>query len=112
MSLNPGPSLEFGLGETADAIRETTARFAAAKIAPLAAEIDATNTFPRELFAWLSRFFRLFARNQWKRERYAPSFHVDDESLDPKTWYRFPILSGGFERELEELARELDLGGA
>jgi NAD+ synthase (glutamine-hydrolysing) len=65
----------------------------------------------RELFAWLSRFFRLFARNQWKRERYAPSFHVDDESLDPKTWYRFPILSGGFERELEELARELDLGG-
>jgi NAD+ synthase (glutamine-hydrolysing) len=61
----------------------------------------------RELHAWLVRFFRLFARNQWKRERYAPSFHVDDESLDPKTWYRFPILSGGFERELEELAREL-----
>jgi NAD+ synthase (glutamine-hydrolysing) len=61
----------------------------------------------RELFTWLERFFRLFARNQWKRERYAPSFHVDDESLDPKTWYRFPILSGGFERELAELAHEL-----
>jgi NAD+ synthase (glutamine-hydrolysing) len=61
----------------------------------------------RELFAWLERFFRLFARNQWKRERYAPSFHVDDESLDPKTWYRFPILSGGFERELDELAFEI-----
>jgi NAD+ synthase (glutamine-hydrolysing) len=61
----------------------------------------------RELHAWLARFFRLFAQNQWKRERYAPSFHVDDESLDPKTWYRFPILSGGFERELEELAREI-----
>jgi NAD+ synthase (glutamine-hydrolysing) len=60
-----------------------------------------------ELYTWLERFFRLFARNQWKRERYAPSFHVDDESLDPKTWYRFPILSGGFERELDELAREL-----
>jgi NAD+ synthase (glutamine-hydrolysing) len=52
---------------------------------------------------FLRRFFTLFARNQWKRERYAPSFHVDDESLDPKTWYRFPILSGGFERELAEL---------
>ncbi|HEX6765890.1 MAG TPA: NAD(+) synthase [Polyangiaceae bacterium] len=63
----------------------------------------------RELFLWLARFFRLFSRNQWKRERYAPSFHVDDESLDPKTWYRFPILSGGFERELAELARELGL---
>jgi NAD+ synthase (glutamine-hydrolysing) len=57
-----------------------------------------------ELARFLRRFFSLFARNQWKRERYAPSFHVDDESLDPKTWYRFPILSGGFERELAELA--------
>jgi NAD+ synthase (glutamine-hydrolysing) len=65
----------------------------------------------RELFTWLSRFFRLFARNQWKRERYAPSFHVDDESLDPKTWYRFPILSGGFERELDELGREIGVTG-
>ncbi|RAK51106.1 isovaleryl-CoA dehydrogenase [Phenylobacterium deserti] len=42
--------MEFGLGETADAIRETTARFAADKIAPLAAKIDETNNFPRELW--------------------------------------------------------------
>jgi NAD+ synthase (glutamine-hydrolysing) len=56
-----------------------------------------------QLLVWLKRFFTLFARNQWKRERYAPSFHIDDESLDPKTWYRFPILSGGFARELAEL---------
>ncbi|MDE2487013.1 MAG: acyl-CoA dehydrogenase family protein, partial [Alphaproteobacteria bacterium] len=47
---NHGPSFEFGLGETADAIRETTARFAADRIAPLAAEIDRTNAFPRELW--------------------------------------------------------------
>jgi isovaleryl-CoA dehydrogenase len=47
---NQGPNLDFALGETADAIRETTARFAADKIAPLAAEIDRTNTFPRELW--------------------------------------------------------------
>ncbi len=52
---------------------------------------------------WVSRFFRLFSRNQWKRERYAPSFHVDDASLDPKSWCRFPILSGGYERELRLL---------
>lgn len=57
-----------------------------------------------ELIVWTKRFFRLFARNQWKRERYAPSFHVDDANLDPKTWCRFPILSGGFERELNELS--------
>jgi isovaleryl-CoA dehydrogenase len=43
-------SLDFALGDTADAIRDSTARFAADRIAPLAAEIDASNTFPRELW--------------------------------------------------------------
>ena len=62
-----------------------------------------TGAEPAQLLAWTQRFFRLFARSQWKRERYAPSFHVDEANLDPKTWCRFPILSGGFERELREL---------
>jgi NAD+ synthase (glutamine-hydrolysing) len=56
-----------------------------------------------QLAAWVRRFFQLWSRNQWKRERYAPSFHVDDKNLDPKTWCRFPILSGSFRRELLEL---------
>ncbi|MBN2507661.1 MAG: NAD(+) synthase [Verrucomicrobia bacterium] len=56
-----------------------------------------------QLASWVERFFRLWCRNQWKRERYAPSFHLDDENLDPKTWCRWPILSGGFEHELAEL---------
>ncbi|MCC6232515.1 MAG: NAD(+) synthase, partial [Verrucomicrobiales bacterium] len=63
---------------------------------------------PRQLAFWVDRFFRLWCRNQWKRERYAPSFHLDDENLDPRTWCRFPILSGGFEVELEELKRFVD----
>ncbi|MDP1640659.1 MAG: acyl-CoA dehydrogenase family protein, partial [Phenylobacterium sp.] len=50
MTLQSGPSLEFGLGESADAIRETTARFSADRIAPRAAQIDASNTFPRDLW--------------------------------------------------------------
>ena len=58
-------------------------------------------------FAYLQRFFSLWSRNQWKRERYAPAFHLDDESLDPKTWCRFPILSGGFKLELMEIEQEL-----
>jgi len=58
---------------------------------------------PAVLAVWTERFFTLWSRNQWKRERYAPSFHLDDENLDPKTWCRFPILSGGFTRELAEL---------
>ena len=60
-----------------------------------------------QLGVWVERFFKLWCRNQWKRERYAPSFHLDDENLDPKTWCRFPILSGGFEMELEELRQIL-----
>src|ERR1700722_9402103 len=47
---NHGPMMDFGLGEAADAIRETTSRFAADKIAPLAAQIDLDNAFPRQLW--------------------------------------------------------------
>ncbi len=51
-------------------------------------------TLPEEtLRQYLNRFYRLWSRNQWKRERYAPGFHLDDYSLDPKSWCRFPILS-------------------
>jgi len=58
-----------------------------------------------QLKAWVIKFFRLWSRNQWKRERYAPGFHVDDKNLDPKTWCRFPILSSGFRREISELEK-------
>jgi isovaleryl-CoA dehydrogenase len=47
---NHGPMMDFGLGDTADAIRDATARFAADQIAPLAAEIDTSNAFPRQLW--------------------------------------------------------------
>jgi len=46
---NVYPTLNFDLGETADMIRETVASFAQAEIAPRAAEIDRTDTFPRDL---------------------------------------------------------------
>lgn len=49
------------------------------------------------------KFFRLWSRNQWKRERLAPAFHLDEFNVDPRTWCRFPILSAGFNEELEEL---------
>jgi len=48
----------------------------------------------------IKKFFKLWSRNQWKRERLAPSFHVDEHNVDSRTWCRFPILSGGFEEEL------------
>lgn len=56
-----------------------------------------------QLYEWTRRFCRMFAVTQWKRERYAPAFHLDDRNLDPKTWARYPILTGAFEQELQDL---------
>lgn len=52
---------------------------------------------------YIRKFFRLWAQNQWKRERLAPAFHLDDFNVDPRSWCRFPILSSGFAEELENL---------
>ncbi len=51
----------------------------------------------------IRKFFTLWCRNQWKRERTAPAFHLDDFNVDPRTWCRFPILSSGYSNELSEL---------
>jgi len=56
-----------------------------------------------DLKNWIKKFFRLWSINQWKRERFAPSFHFDDLNVDPRSWCRFPILSGSFTEELAEL---------
>ena len=50
MNTETMPAMDFALGETVDAIRESTARFAASRIKPLAAAIDLTNEFPRALW--------------------------------------------------------------
>lgn len=55
------------------------------------------------LHRWTRKFCWLFTISQWKRERYAPSFHLDDRSLDPKTWARYPILAAPFTAELDDL---------
>ncbi|UZR92551.1 NAD(+) synthase [Chondrinema litorale] len=87
-----------------DAIEEAAIRD---KKMPLESFQLLLNQFPQynrlQLKDWVIRFYRLWCRNQWKRERYAPSFHLDDKNLDPKTWCRFPILSGGFDYEIKEL---------
>ena len=47
---NAMPPFDFGLGETADALRDQIQRFASDEVAPIAAEIDKTDRFPRELW--------------------------------------------------------------
>jgi isovaleryl-CoA dehydrogenase len=50
MPANRYPGLNFDLGETADALRDTVADFATAEIAPRAAEVDRSNAFPMDLW--------------------------------------------------------------
>jgi isovaleryl-CoA dehydrogenase len=52
---NDLPSLNFDLGETADQLRASVRGFTADQVAPLAAEIDKTNTFPRALWPKLGQ---------------------------------------------------------
>ena len=50
MTTTPYPTLQFGHSETTEMIRETVYQFAKAEIEPIAAEVDATNKFPRHLW--------------------------------------------------------------
>jgi NAD+ synthase (glutamine-hydrolysing) len=85
------------IAHAAIAARLSPAQVLEAVAAPLAAYAAADRK------AWVIRFFKLWAANQWKRERLAPSFHLDDHNVDPRSWTRFPILSAGWAEELERL---------
>jgi len=50
MALRNSAVFDFGLGEEIDALRDSVRAFAAARIAPVAAEIDKTDEFPRYLW--------------------------------------------------------------
>ncbi|MEZ6015721.1 MAG: nitrilase-related carbon-nitrogen hydrolase [Planctomycetota bacterium] len=87
-----------------DAIEELSIRDRLAPAGVLDALEGRFPEHPRGALAdWVRRFYRLWVQNQWKRERLAPSFHLDDENLDPKTWCRYPILGGDWHEELNAL---------
>jgi len=50
MASNRYPTLDYGLGETADMIRDSVRAFTDDHIAPIAAEVDRSNEFPRALW--------------------------------------------------------------
>lgn len=66
-------------------------------------QLAGTYSDKQALKGHIRKFFKLWSANQWKRERFAPSFHLDDWNVDPRSWCRFPILSGNFESELQAL---------
>jgi NAD+ synthase (glutamine-hydrolysing) len=49
------------------------------------------------------KYFTLFVRNQWKRDRQAPSFHIEINSLDPKADRRMPLLGNPYQEEIAYL---------
>jgi NAD+ synthase (glutamine-hydrolysing) len=76
------------------------------QLSPIQVHQELTKTLPTiEAAEFVIKFFQLWTRNQWKRERFAPSFQLDDYNIDPRSWFRFPILSGGFKNELDELRK-------
>ncbi len=55
MRVNDVRGFDFGLGETADMLRDSVRGFADDKISPRADEIDRSNTFPRDLWPELGK---------------------------------------------------------
>ncbi|MGN1392810.1 MAG: NAD(+) synthase [Succinivibrionaceae bacterium] len=58
---------------------------------------------PQDLLKAVRRYYRLYCRNQWKRERIAVAFHIESDSADPKAFRRFPVLSSALREELLDL---------
>ncbi|MFM2485034.1 NAD(+) synthase [Celerinatantimonas yamalensis] len=56
-----------------------------------------------QLGQFIERWFRLFCRNPWKRYGTRAGFHVEQISLDPKTFHRFPLLNASFAEPLEQM---------
>jgi NAD+ synthase (glutamine-hydrolysing) len=42
----------------------------------------------------IGKFLRLWKRSQWKRERLAPSFHLDRFNVIPRSMGRYPVFCG------------------
>jgi len=55
MRANDFRGFDFGLGDTADMLRDSVRAFASDRIAPRAEEIDRTNVFPRDLWPELGK---------------------------------------------------------
>jgi NAD+ synthase (glutamine-hydrolysing) len=46
-----------------------------------------------ECHNFVDRFFTLWQQSQWKREKLPLSLHISDFNLDPRSGFRFPVLS-------------------
>ena len=56
-----------------------------------------------QLKEWTRKFFKLFIKNQWKRELMPPGFYLGADCMSPKSWLRLPVLCGNMEEYLIEM---------
>lgn len=68
------------------------------------ARANFSNYSASQLVEWIEKFFTLFARTRWKTDRSAPGFHIEKDSLDSRTFSRFPLLNSGWREELTEVS--------
>lgn len=57
----------------------------------------------RELAMMVQRYIELYVRSEWKRNKNSVAFHIEKNSLDPKTYSRFPVLNSGLTNELQTM---------
>src|SRR5258708_29656626 len=86
MRVNDVRGFDFGLGETADMLRESVRGFAGERISPRAEEIDRSNIFPRDLWPELGKLgvHGITVEEEWggARVRY-PEHSVAIEEISP-----------------------------
>lgn len=121
IALKPSAELRPGQGQTDetdlmpyDVLDAIETEAISNKRPPLQTYIIVSNLFPEvvseELLGWVETFFRLWFRNQWKREKLPLSFQIAARSLDPRTWCKTPILSAGYTEELAMLRDMVENG--
>lgn len=57
------------------------------------------------LRGFVVKYFTRLARNQWKRERGATTFHIEKADLNAKTGFVFPLLNDGYKSLLADLVK-------
>ena len=56
-----------------------------------------------QLRDFVVKYFSRLARNQWKRERGATTFHIEKTDLNAKSGFVFPLLNDGYKSLLTDL---------
>jgi NAD+ synthase (glutamine-hydrolysing) len=95
--LRPGVQTDEGDLMPYDLLEQIELLFLAEKIPPeeILSRLTEIRTESRDyLSANIEKFLRLWKRSQWKRERMAPSFHLDQFNVIPRSMGRYPIFCG------------------